>query len=81
MPIREYLCPEGHTTERLELRPHAPTDPSLTCATCGKNSLTLTLSAPSSIRMADMSVLTKKRQRIKEPIWRYPDGSYESVHA
>jgi hypothetical protein len=38
------------------------------------------LSVPAAFRFPDMVTLTKKRQRIKEPIWRYPDGSYEPVN-
>lgn len=38
------------------------------------------LSAPASFKVPDMAVLTKKRQRIKEPIWRYPDGSFKPVN-
>jgi len=38
------------------------------------------LSAPASIRVPDMAALNKKRQRIKEPIWRdTKTGKYESA--
>jgi len=38
------------------------------------------LSVPGSIRMADMATLNRKRQRITEPVYRFPDGHVESVN-
>jgi putative FmdB family regulatory protein len=38
------------------------------------------LSTPASIRMADMEKVNKRRQRIREPIWRMPDGSAKSMY-
>lgn len=39
------------------------------------------LSAPASIKMADMATLNRKRQRINEPTWVYPDGHRESLNS
>lgn len=77
MPIREYECELGHREERIELRQIAPA--SSVCVTCGSISQPL-ISTPARIHMADMVTLNRKRQRIKEPIWRYPDGHIESVN-
>lgn len=80
MPIVEYQCDEGHEkVERIELSRERGSLPSMNCATCSKP-LHVIISTPAAFRFPDMAVLNKRRQRIKEPIWRYPDGSFEPVN-
>lgn len=68
MPIREYVCHECHQREtRIELAGKCY-DP-LTCVTCTSRMTTM-ISAPASFRFPDMSTLRRKRERIKEPVWR-----------
>jgi hypothetical protein len=76
MPIREYECDLGHREERIELRAGAGV--SSVCAMCGSISQPL-MSVPARVIMGDGSA-ARRRDRIKEPIWRYPDGHIEPVN-
>lgn len=87
MPIYDYQCQSCHViTEKI--RPVAVT--TIVCPECILDTklggprvpgvAVRLLSAPARITMADMPTLNRKRQRIKEPVWRYPDGHVESVH-
>lgn len=87
MPLYDFLCDECYSvTEKL-----VPSSvSSIVCPECledAKHQPRLSigcavrqLSAPARITMADMPTLNRKRQRVKEPLWRYPDGHAESVH-
>lgn len=77
MPLYDYQCLVCHSTEEHVAR-HTVT--SMHCTACG--SVTQRLwGAPASIRMANMNVINKRRQRIKEPTFLYPDGHRESLNS
>ncbi len=91
MPLYDFKCrKEGHVFEKI-----APFDHKVvTCPLCPVQTIRLNLKEgvdicvladqqlpiPASFRFPDMATLNKKRQRIKEPIWRYPDGHIEPVN-
>jgi putative FmdB family regulatory protein len=88
MPIYDYKCSEcGTVTEKIK----PATCAAIQCPECLKDSeieprlhvgiAYRQLSTPAAFRFPDMATLNKKRQRIKEPIWRYPDGHYESINS
>lgn len=70
MPIIEYKCDECHTRKET-IHLSVSTSPShyLPCQECN-GLLVKQMSMPASIRMADMEKINRKRQRIKEPMWR-----------
>jgi len=51
------------------------------CNKCSDSGADRLLSAPASIRMTDMVTKNKRRQRITEPTWVYPDGHREAMNS
>ena len=87
MPIYDYKCSECQAvTEAIK----PSTCAAIQCPQCLIDADTeprlhvgiayRMLSVPAGFRFPDMAVLNKRRQRIKEPIWRYPDGHVEAVN-
>jgi len=76
MPMYEFLCQECGIVEKILPVGHLLTR----CWTCG-SPLTSLISAPGSLKFPDMEKVRKKRQRITEPVWRYPNGKIESMNS
>jgi putative FmdB family regulatory protein len=87
VPIYDYQCSKCHViTERI--RPS--TCEAIQCPACLEDCSSAPglhvgiayrmLSVPAGFRFPDMLALNRKRQRIKEPVYRFPDGHAESVH-
>jgi hypothetical protein len=72
MPILEYQCASGdcqHVCERIYLGPVEGQPRSVVCPRCLGES-PKKMSMPARICMADMEKVNRRRQRIKEPMWR-----------
>lgn len=54
--IVEKILPLGHTISK--------------CPVCAEGSVDPIISTPAQIKMADMEKINRRRQRIKEPMWR-----------
>ncbi len=88
MPLYDYKCDQCDTvTEAVRKSsvsiiscPECAKDEPEVNARLGEGLAYRQISAPACFKFPDMATLTKKRQRIKEPIWRYPDGHIESVN-
>ena len=73
MPILEYHCmiPScDHKVERVWLKPVEQSAFLTICEKCGEASSFRVMSTPAQIKMADMEKINRRRQRIKEPMWR-----------
>ena len=88
MPIYDYKCDQCDAVTEKILPSYVD---AIYCPECFKDEPEVNsilgigiarrqLSCPASFRFPDMATLNKRRQRIKEPIWRYPDGHIESVN-
>ena len=81
MPIYEFKCKKCSTVHGRIVKSTVEQMPCPVCTTDRTIQFAdRQLSAPARITMADMPTLNRKRQRVKEPLWRYPDGHAESVH-
>jgi hypothetical protein len=69
MPIIEYKCMGCHAvSEQVCLSSSIPSV--VPCYICGEDLAKKIMSTPAQIKMADMEKLNRRRQRIKEPMWR-----------
>ena len=81
MPIYDYKCDQcGTVTETIRRSnvfaitcPACKEDPNPVNQRYGQGWAYRLLSAPASFRFPDMATVNKKRQRVKEPRWLYPD--------
>lgn len=76
MPLYDFKC------EKCSAVHEQIVDAAITmvpCRACIGPSKRL-LSAPASIRMDSLAQVRKRKDTIKEPIWRYPDGHIEPVN-
>lgn len=78
MPTYDFKCRQCS----LVFEKHVPSAITMVpCDACPAAPADRLLSAPASIKMANMDSLERKRQRVREPRWKYPDGHYESLNS
>lgn len=71
MPIVEYKCGDCcSVSEKVHLSVSVPAQQFIVCESCDGGLAEKIMSTPARITMADMEKVNRKRQRIKEPMWR-----------
>lgn len=76
MPIYQFLCPCCGVLDK-----YLPLGQRIShCELCA-GPVSPLISAPQGIRVPNMAVLTAKRQRVREPRWKMPDGSYQPINS
>lgn len=69
MPIYDYKCGNCASVKEVIELGRDEEKGEVHCWHCDE-AMVRQMSAPASIRMADMEKVNRKRQRIKEPMWR-----------